>query len=134
MIKRPDSREYKRADRVGDMIREVVAEIIYREIESPVLEGVFLTITAVKVTDNLKMAIVFVSVLQEGNIRESVIKELTRLSGVIRHEVGKQVRLKYIPALTFKFDPSLEYVNKIEKLLNEVCKKNDDPSADDTNS
>ncbi|UCG78135.1 MAG: 30S ribosome-binding factor RbfA [Nitrospirota bacterium] len=108
---------YKRSVRVADLLREEISLIVMRRIKDPRLG--FVTVTAVKVTDDLKLARVYISVMDKKNA-ESSLEVLTSAKGFIRSELSKTVKLKYIPQLEFFKDESIEYGERIDKLLDEI--------------
>jgi ribosome-binding factor A len=108
---------YKRSQRVGDLLREEIADIIMRKIKDPRLG--FVTVTGVDITEDLKIAKVFVSVLKEEE-RESALAVLASAKSFIRSEVAKRVRMKNIPSLEFRIDTSIEYGSRIDKLLRDI--------------
>ncbi|MGD1075857.1 MAG: 30S ribosome-binding factor RbfA [Thermodesulfovibrionales bacterium] len=111
---------YKRSQRVSDLLREEIADIIMKRVKDPRLG--FVTVTAVEITDDLKIAKVFVSVLKEEE-RETTLAVLSSAKGYIRSEVAKRVRMKSIPSLEFRIDESIAYGDKIDKLLKEIKEK-----------
>lgn len=113
---------YKRSKRVGDLLREVIADIIMKRLKDPRLG--FLTVTGVELTEDLKTASVYVSILKEEE-RESTLQILNAAQGFIRQEVAKEVRLKFIPAFHFVLDTSAEYGARIDKLLKEIKEHNE---------
>ncbi len=117
---------YKRSLRVGDLIREEVADIIMHKIRDPRLG--FVTVTAVKASDDLKHAQVYVSVLEDAK-RVKTHKILKSSAKFIRSELAKRVKIKFIPELIFKLDESIEYGAKIEKMLNKI-KSSKTPESD----
>ncbi len=130
---------YKRSLRVGDLIREEVADIIMHKIRDPRLG--FVTVTDVKASDDLKHAQVYVSVLEDAK-RAKTHKILKSSAKFIRSELAKRVKIKFIPELIFKLDESIEYGAKIEKILNEIKssktlesnpESGDNPSNDNEN-
>ncbi len=110
---------YKRSKRVGDLLREVIADIVMTRLKDPRIG--FLTVTDVEIKDDLKIARVFVSVMKEEE-REITIEILNSASSFIRSELAKEVRLKFIPQLQFILDKSIEYGARIDKLLRELKK------------
>lgn len=108
---------YKRSKRVGDLLREVIADIIMRRLKDPRLG--FLTVTGVELTEDLKTASVYVSILKEEE-RESTLQILNAAQGFIRQEVAKEVKLKFIPVFHFVLDTSAEYGARIDRLLKEI--------------
>ncbi|MBI4690745.1 MAG: 30S ribosome-binding factor RbfA [Nitrospirae bacterium] len=112
---------YKRSRRVGDLIREEVADIIMNKLKDPRVG--FITVTGADVTEDLKLAKVYVSILKEEE-KEATLEILNSAKGFIRAELAKRMRMKFIPALTFRVDESLAYGNRIEKLLKEIKQEN----------
>jgi ribosome-binding factor A len=111
---------YKRSKRIGDLMREEIADIVMRRVKDPRLG--FLTITSVEVTEDLKIARVYVSVLQKSETK-STLKILNSAKGFIRSELRKRVRMKVLPTLEFYEDESIEYGAKIDELLRRIKKE-----------
>ncbi|MEK6581038.1 MAG: 30S ribosome-binding factor RbfA [Nitrospirota bacterium] len=105
---------YKRSQRVSDLIREEIADIIMNKLKDPRVG--FITVTGAKITEDLKLATVYVSVLKPEE-KKGTLEILNSAKGFIRAELAKRVRMKFIPALTFRVDESIEYGDKIERLL-----------------
>jgi ribosome-binding factor A len=113
---------YKRSQRVGDLLREEIADIIMHKLKDPRIG--FITVTGVDVTEDLKIAVVYISVLKEEE-REKTLDILKSAKSFIRSELSRRVRLKYIPSVDFRLDTSIEYGSKIEKLLNDIRGKDE---------
>jgi ribosome-binding factor A len=111
---------YKRSQRLNILLREEIADIIMRRIKDPRLG--FVTITDVSLSEDLKIARVYVSVLNSDE-RAIVIEILNGAKGLIRSEVAKRVRSKFIPTLEFWIDESIEQGFKIDKLLKEISEQ-----------
>jgi ribosome-binding factor A len=107
--------EYQRSDRVGDLLVELISELLSREIRDPRVRGV--TITAAKVTKDLKLARIFFNVLGGGKDHDSVLAGLRSASGFIRSRVGKELTLKFVPAIEFVYDESEDQAQRIAELL-----------------
>jgi len=114
--------EYRRSDRVADLIRSEIADLILRRVKDPRLAK--LTITGVEVTPDLQHARVFYCIMggspAEEAARKDVSQGLEKAKGFIRQEIGKRMRLRYIPQLDFQYDVSFDYGDKIERLLKEL--------------
>ncbi len=124
--KKPDM-QYQRRDRVGDLIKREIAQIIQRELKDP---GVgFVTITDVEVSADLKQAKVFYSVLGDEDSKRRSASALKRASGFIQNEIGGRLRLKYTPEILFQFDKSIEYGARIEELIQKIHNA-DTPSSE----
>lgn len=108
---------YKRSQRVSDLLRQEIADIIMRKVKDPRLG--FVTVTGVDITDDLKIARVFISCLKEEE-RELTLEILNAAKSFIRSEVARRIRMKTVPSLEFRIDESTGYGDKIEKLLREI--------------
>jgi len=108
---------YKRSARVNDLLREEVALIIMRKIKDPRLG--FVTVTGVKVTDDLKLARIYISVLKKEEI-ESTLKILNGAGKFIRSELARVIKMKTIPQLEFFYDSSGDYGERIDTLLKQI--------------
>jgi len=120
---------YKRSHRVGDLIREIIAEMILKDLSDPRLETV--TITDVEVTDDLKQARVFFSARGNQAQEEAAVHALESAAGMIRKKLGREMRVRYIPELIFQVDHSFEYGSKIDRLIQTIQEeKAGDPQKD----
>lgn len=108
---------YKRSVRVSDLIKEEVAQIIMHRLRDPRIG--FVTVTGVNVSEDLRHAKVYISIL-EGTKQDETLKILNSSAKFIRGELASRVRIKFIPQLVFKLDESIEYGAKIERILNEI--------------
>ncbi len=104
-----------RMDRVASLIREEVSLIIQREIAGP--EYGLMTVTEVRVTPDLKIAKVYVSILGNNGVREKTLGMLEEQKAHIRSLLGARIRLKFTPALTFYLDDTLDRVERINDLI-----------------
>lgn len=78
----------------------------------------FATITEVRLTDDLKLAKVFVSVYGDDKKRASTLEGLKAASGFLRREIASRINMQFTPTLAFAIDPSLEQAQRIDTLLN----------------
>jgi ribosome-binding factor A len=108
---------YKRSQRVGDLLRKEIADIIIYRLKDPRIG--FITVTGVDVTDDIKLARVYVSILREGE-KKATLEVLNSAKSFVRSELSKRLRMKFIPSIEFRLDSSIEYGNKIEELLKEI--------------
>jgi len=112
---------FKRTERVSDQIRMEIADILMRRVKDPRVG--FVTVTAVDVTADLKQAWVYVTVLQQGAQEVETLGALSRAEGFIRGELGRRLTLRYVPALKFVKDTSIDRVTRVLNLLDEVRPK-----------
>ena len=120
---------YKRANRVGDLIREVICEMLLKDLNDPRLELV--TITEVEVTQDLRLAKVFFSAMGNRSQEEASLHGLQSATGYIRKKLGRELRLRYIPDLVFKVDHSFDYGSKIDRLFETLKEEKDGNSQED---
>jgi len=110
---------HSRLDRVNELIRETLAEIIAREIE--ISPGVFLTVVKVDTSRDLRYARVFVSVFPEkkfGKMLELLEKRIYFIQGML----NKKLRMKPLPRIEFAADKTEAEADKIERILKSVRK------------
>lgn len=107
-----------RARRLGDRIKVVVAETLERAIKDPRLG--FVTVTDTRVTADLREAKVFYTVYGDDTAGAETAAALESATGVVRAEVGKQCRLRFIPTIEFIADVVPESGRHIEDLVTQV--------------
>ncbi len=105
--------------RIEELIKEKLAQIIQEEMTDPRIG--FATVSRVKVSRDLRQALVSVSFLEdnEERIREA-LDALAHARGFLRKELGTRITLKYLPDLKFIHDGSAAYASHIQVLLNEA--------------
>ena len=118
--------EHKRTDRVGDLMRIEIADLLLRKVKDPGIG--FVTVTGVRVSPDLRHATVFVSLLDEGRAVAETLAALERAAGFIRSELGRRLRLKNTPELTFTHDTTPREAAHIEAVLEALS--GDQPDAD----
>ena len=107
-----------RQRRVGDQIQKEISTLLLREVKDPRIG--FVTLTAVDVSGDLRIAKVYYTVLGEESKREDTKKALEKASPFIRRELGRRLRLRFTPELQFHYDASLDYGNKIESMIKDL--------------
>lgn len=108
----------KRSERVGDLILEFVSQVLSREINDPRVGVV--TLTGVEVSNDLKHARVFFSVLVNQQGKDEVLSGLRSASGFIRSKIARELKLRYVPTLEFIYDDTQANAQRIEELLRKV--------------
>lgn len=116
--------KYKRADRVAALLKEEVSKYLLFELKNADLG--FITITDVKLTDDLRHAKIFFSVLGEKQDIEKAEHALHQHAGRIRSEVGHRLGLRYIPEMVFLYDDSLAYAAHIQTLIEKINREKDE--------
>ncbi len=98
-----------------DIKRELTA--IFRELKDPRVQGAFLSIVRVEVTNDLSYCTVQVSAIEGLDRANEAVKGLKSAAGFIRRELGHRLRLRYVPELIFKATDSIEYSANISRIL-----------------
>lgn len=103
--------------RVGEEIRHALAQPLLRgDLHDPILADASVTVTEVKVSPDLKNATAFVMPLG-GGAQSEVLGALADAAPYLRSLVGRAMRLRFTPRLSFKIDPSFDEGDKIDRLL-----------------
>jgi ribosome-binding factor A len=108
---------YKRSQRLRILLREEIADIVMNRVKDPRLG--FVTVTDVDLTEDLKIARIFVSVMEEADKGRS-IEILNAARGLVRSEISRRLRIKVIPAVEFRIDRSITHGRRIDALLKEI--------------
>jgi ribosome-binding factor A len=109
----------RRPDRVAEAIRAEIATFLNQEVKDPRIVGL-VTVTGVEVTRDLRAAKVFVSVYGSDTERAATFDGLDSLAGHLRARVGRALRLRLAPEISFKMDESIARAARIESLLSQV--------------
>jgi len=116
----------KRLDRVNELLRREISAVLHRDFEWP---RALVTISDVDVTQDLKEAKVFVSIL--GGSTPGILDQLNRKRGFIQSKISKRVVLRNTPVLTFRVDASASRGVEVVNLLDEVAKLPTAPPAEE---
>jgi ribosome-binding factor A len=107
-------------DRLGSNFVKIISQILATEIKDENIK--FVTITGCEVTNDLSFAKVYFTVL-DMNKKNETMKSLEKAKSFIRGEISKRINIRHTPELRFIFDDSIEYGNKIERLINDINNK-----------
>ena len=108
--------------RVGEMIKQALGMILLRdEAKLSDIETREITVTEVRMSQDLKVAKAFVLPLGGKNAKE-IVDKLKEFSFVIRKVLSKKIIMKYLPKLLFVKDESFDYAEKIENLIKQTNK------------
>ncbi|HEY3286571.1 MAG TPA: 30S ribosome-binding factor RbfA [Gemmatimonadaceae bacterium] len=113
-------RDTRRPDRVAEGIRMEVATFLAGDVKDPRVRGALVTVTAVEVTRDLGHATVFVSIMGSDAERDSALEGLASTTTHLRARVGRALRLRVAPEITFRYDESVARAARIETLLASV--------------
>ena len=108
----------QRTDRIDQLLRQEIGEILARELQDPRIG--FVTVTDVETAPDLSTARVWVSVIGQPEEREQTMKALQRAMPFIRHELGSRVRLRRIPELHLRADDTAQRGTRVLQLLSEL--------------
>lgn len=114
-----DKEETTRQQKVGRQIQKDVSEILIKEAKH-LVQGAMVTVTKVRINPDLSFAKVYLSVFPFDR-SPAILETLKTNSSMIRFELGKRVKnqLRIVPEIAFYTDDSLEYIDRIEKLIQE---------------
>ena len=118
-----------RAERVGDLIRAEVANLLTRQVRDPGIG--FVTITSVRMTSDLQLARIYYSSIADARGHLASARALARATPFLRRQLGRRLSLKRVPTLEFIYDESLERQDRVAQLLEELHTPGpiDDPHA-----
>ena len=106
-----------RIDKVEHLIKEEISLIFLHKLSN--LNLGFVTITNVRVSPDLKIAKIYISVFEKEK-RQLVLDKIEDRKGYIRSKLAHRIRIKFIPELKFFIDDTLDYVEKIEGLIKKI--------------
>ncbi|MGB9768744.1 MULTISPECIES: 30S ribosome-binding factor RbfA [Dictyoglomus] len=109
----------QRQERLSALIRQEVSEILLRRVKDPRISS-FLVITGVKMSKDLRYAHIYVSVYGSEEEKKQTMKGLESAKGFIRSELGKDLRIRFVPEIFFELDDSLEKGDRILRKLKEL--------------
>lgn len=107
-----------RAEKIQELIKQEVSKIILNDLKNPNIG--FVTVTQVEVTNDLRHAKIWLSLYGKEEEQAKTLQALERSLGFIRNEIGKRIRLKFVPELALLTDSSLEYSSHIQKILLQI--------------
>jgi ribosome-binding factor A len=108
----------KRSQKIAGLLKAEISNIIQTRLKDPLIG--FVTITDITLSDDLRIARVYFSVLGEATQKEKSLRGLERAAAFIQNELGSRVRLRYLPVLHFYLDESWSYGEKIDAILRDL--------------
>jgi len=121
-------REFSRSQRMAEQVRRELAEIVQDELKDPRLG--FLSFTEVRMSRDLSHAVVYCSVLNSDDMKES-IDVLNRATGFIRKSIGRRIRARIVPTLKFVADESIARGAEMDDLISAAIKSDEKHSNND---
>ena len=115
-----------RLERIENRIREILSEMLIRDVSDPRVSGAF--INDVDVDRELTFATVYVSSLEGQESAKEILAGLESASGFLRKSLASQIPLRTFPRLRFRWDPTPENADKIERLLSDLHSEGEKPA------
>lgn len=112
-----------------DIKRELTA--ILRDVKDPRVQGSFISVIRVELTNDLSYCTVYISALEGMDKAREALKGLKSASGFIRRELGMRLSIRHVPSLIFKATDSIEYSANISKILHDLDIKREDENSDE---
>jgi ribosome-binding factor A len=109
-------------ERLAEMLQREIGIIIAQEMRDPRIPPV-VTVTRVKLAQDIRNATIFVSVYGDKDVKDNAIEALNKAASFIQHVAASRIVVKHFPHLSFKLDNSIEHSQHIDELLKEI--KND---------
>ncbi|AKU90021.1 Ribosome-binding factor A [Vulgatibacter incomptus] len=115
---------------MAHLIQQELGRLFTKGFKDPRITG-FVTITGVKLSPDLKQAVVYYSVLGEPSEPKETAAGLKAAVGYIRREVGQTLSLRYTPEIKFIFDEAIERGDRIERLIKEIKDRDAEARSED---
>ncbi|MBR1646729.1 MAG: 30S ribosome-binding factor RbfA [Selenomonadaceae bacterium] len=107
-----------RIEKLQELIKQETGKMLLNDIKDPRIG--FVTVTDVEMTGDLREAKIFVSIMGDAEKVKNSLEGLNSALGFVRREIGKRIRLRFTPEISFALDTSLDYGDHIQKLLLQV--------------
>jgi ribosome-binding factor A len=108
----------RRPQRLALQIQQEISTMLFRKVKDRRIGLV--TVTGVNLTSDLRHARVYVSCMGTDQEKAATLQALNHAAGWIRHELGQRIRMKFLPEVVFCTDASLDYGERIDRLLDEI--------------
>jgi len=105
----------RRPERVGHLVQSEIARLLLHEVKDPRLRQV--TVTAVRMSPDLRVARVYVRTLGDAASRAPALHALARAAPFLRGEVGRGLGLRVAPELRFEYDATPDSARRVDELL-----------------
>jgi len=112
----------RRTERVNELLREEISALIALGLKDPRMGTGLVTVTEVQVSPDLRNATVFVSHLGDEEERADVLVALNHAAHHLHTELLRRLAMRRVPALRFRFDPSIERGARLTRLINRVSR------------
>lgn len=119
----------RRSERVEGQLKKEISKILQEDLKDPRIG--FVTITRIDLTDDLRYARIYFSILGDDLAKEEGLKGLKSAIGFIRKLIAERMELRYVPELYFKLDNSIEYSINLEKTFERIRHERESGKAGD---
>jgi ribosome-binding factor A len=120
---------FKRADRVADLIRAEISDLLLKEVRDPRIGPV--TITGAEITNDLRIAKIFFVKLGKDTCTSETQAGLQSATTFLKRKLGQRLKLRYMPDIRFIVDPSFEYGSRIDRLIAEIHRSEEENVSED---
>jgi len=110
----------RRIERVNNLIRQEISELLQRQVKDPRLGG-FVTVTQVSTSPDLRHAKIFISIMGNEEEKEEALEAFAVASGFLRRELGARLRLRRSPELSFHYDDSIDQGTHVLQLISQIA-------------
>ena len=107
-----------RPTRVGELLQAEIARLLLRQLKDPRLS--MATISRVEVSSDLRHACIYISRIGSETEQQAALQGFEHAAGFIRSQLGKHLKLRYAPELTFKLDTTIAYGVRISRILHDL--------------
>jgi ribosome-binding factor A len=112
--------KHHRIERINSLLKEVIFEVIHREVKNPHVTG-FVTVTRVETSLDLSFAKVYISMVASEADKQKTLEALQSAAGFIAVNAAKKLdRLRFFPSLQFKLDRGADNSSRIEEILSKI--------------
>jgi ribosome-binding factor A len=122
----------RRQRRIGGLIQRELSDLLQRELRDPGLG--FATVTEVRVSNDLKLAQIYISVMGDEEERQSTMAALERAEGFVRRELASRLKLRHMPEIEFMPDLTLERAARLDVLLDQALASSVDATQEGTST
>ncbi|MBU1052946.1 MAG: 30S ribosome-binding factor RbfA [Proteobacteria bacterium] len=109
---------FSRAERVGGQIQKIISALLLKDIKDPRLE--MTTITDVKMSKDLKIARIYFTTTGGKTNADEALKGFKSAAGFLKRSLSSELSLRYMPEISFFYDESYDYGERIENVLKSI--------------
>ena len=109
----------RRTDRINELLRQEISELLARQIKDPRLRGV-ISIIEVKTSGDLRNALVLLSVMGDPEAKTDALEGIQSAASFLRKELRDRLKLRYVPFLRFALDDTLEEADRIFRVMDSI--------------